>query len=262
MVLRHGADASYVGKYSDAISEAEGAERRGNALHALCDATPRLGHVNSSLLLLLLRHGADADACVDGRHPLTSYFDALCRGRGGSQNDALEESAAAERTRRQESAETRSGGSSSQNAALSAAHASDQPRRSVSFPAAAATSGASDDVSASELITDVRRMCRVLGFMSLSSQRLCAKALQARLTSLSSSSPPQTQWPPARPPFPDGVTAGLRHALREVEKYTLVVPSLRRSCAAVVWRHCRRHVGNVYKLPVPMPLINDVMDSL
>ena len=91
MVLRHGADASYVGKYSDAISEAEGAERRGNALHALCDATPRLGHVNSSLLLLLLRHGADADACVDGRHPLTSYFDALCRGRGGSQNDALEE---------------------------------------------------------------------------------------------------------------------------------------------------------------------------
>ena len=203
-------------------------------LHALCDAAPRLGPVNSSLLLLLLRHGADPDACVDGRYPLTSYFDALCR---GSQNHAQESTAETrqERTERQND--------STHNVA------SNSQRRRVSFPVA--MSSTSDDVNASELVIDVRRMCRMLGFMSLPSQYICAKTLQSTLTS---ETRPQ--------PLSSDVTAGLRRALKEVEKYTLAVPSLRRSCSLVVWRHCRRHVGNVYKLPLPMPLINVVMDSL
>ena len=100
-------------------------------------------------------------------------------------------------------------------------------------PRPAATSGASDDVSASELIIDVRRMCRILGFMSLSSQHLCAKALQRGWRRYHRHHRHRRRNGRRRGRRSDGVTAGLRRALREVEKYTLVVPSLRRSCAVV-----------------------------
>ena len=80
LLLRHGADASYVGRYCATDSNfTVPDERRGNVLHALCDVMPNLGHSDNTLLLLLLRHGADPYCCVEGRYPLTAYFDSFVR---------------------------------------------------------------------------------------------------------------------------------------------------------------------------------------
>ncbi|KAK7107323.1 hypothetical protein V1264_015268 [Littorina saxatilis] len=228
LLLRHGADASYVGKYRDASGEER--ERRGNVLHVLCDAAPHLGRMDNTLLLLLLRHGADPDACVDGRFPLTSYLDAMFGGFEALESDSHE---------KQVSPAVRSprsvGSPALQRRGNSTSTLTNRP--------------AADDVSDdAELITDVRRMCRMLGFMSLKNQNICANIVRARLTSQAGES--------------TDVNRGLKRALEEMEKYTLTAPSLRRCCAMLVWRHCRRHVGNVYALPVPKPLINVVMNNL
>ncbi|XP_076466449.1 uncharacterized protein LOC143297825 [Babylonia areolata] len=209
LLLRHGADPSYVGKYPDVHSE--GVEREGSALHMLCDVTPRLGRVDGSLLLLLLRHGADPDACVDGRYPLMAYLDAAC--------PAPPSPSPPDRPTLRDTS---------------------PPRRSV------AGGQRSEEESVSELAADVRRMCRMVGFMSHTAQHHCATLLRSRLVA-----PPGQQRP---------WSEGLKVALREVEKYTTCVPSLRRCCAVCVWCQCRRHVGNLYKLPIPMPLVNVVMD--
>ena len=246
MVLRHGADASYVGRYRDSRSDEE-TGKRGSVLHALCEASPHLGRVDNSLLLLLLRHGADPDACVDGRYPLTSYFDALCR-RSGNEDATTTTTRRESESPSSQVAETQN--RSTQNSAASQSRHSQQLGVTFSVAsvsnapdAAAVTTNADSELG----VTDVRRMCRMLGFMSLSAQSRCSEILRSRLTS--------------RRPSSD-VSAGLRRGLREIEKYTLAVPSLHRSCSLVVWRHCRRHVGNVYKLPVPMRLINAILDSL
>ena len=217
LLLRHGADPSYVGHYIDA--HVDGKVRHGNVLHTLCESAPCLGRVDSSLLLLLLRHGANPDASVDGQYPLISYIDAI--------SPQLKE-----------------------NPSITGSQAS--PQQQTTTQAASSTarevSHTVDSSTDSDLFIDVRRMCRMVGFMSLSAQQDCLEILKTRLLSHSSAA--------------SSAAIALRMAVRELESYTQQVSSLRRCCAGVVWRCCRRHVGNVYKLPVPMPLINVVMDHL
>jgi hypothetical protein len=108
-----------------------------------------------------------------------------------------------------------------------------------------------DDVLETDLAINMRRMCRIASFMSRASQIRCSSDVRRRLADSRKT-----------PSLSSSVTSGLRKALEELENHTLSVPSMRRSCSIVIWRACRRHIGNVYKLPAPNPLINIVIDQL
>ncbi|KAL8606784.1 hypothetical protein ACOMHN_049613 [Nucella lapillus] len=225
LLLRHGADPSYVGKYHDFHTDT--VKRQGNALHALCDITPHLGRVDSSLLLLLLRHGANPDAFIDDRCPLISYMDAVY-----PRPDATHPQHSSETSRQSMVRDT-----------------SPSPRQSVSVQT---DRGNRLDENSSDFAVDIRRMCRMVGFMSPGAQRKCAQILHSRLAAPSAQQSSSTS----------SESVGLSLALREVEKYTTRVPSLQRCCAITVWCHCRRHAANLYRLPIPPPLVNTVMDHV
>lgn len=100
------------------------------------------------------------------------------------------------------------------------------------------------DVAADvEVAIHVRRMARMLGFMPHEAHVACERIIRAKVR-LGYSNP---CW---------------KVALREVEKFTLEVSCLQRVCALEVWKSCRYHVGNVYKLPIPNALISVLMNQL
>ena len=330
LLLRHGADASYVGRYCATDSNfTVPDERRGNVLHALCDVMPSLGQSDNTLLLLLLRHGADPDCYVEGRYPLTAYFDSFVRransgftaptvesqtenyrvlqhnqdgpssrdtNRSNSNNDqSLQNSVnkTSQSSRKTSlltnpSEESNSihdnnagqGQSSRQNTSTTnnlndrrrdnnvntssnintsnylntnrsnnhtgspntVEHQHMQQRRAR----IAATINAADEALFKDSVT-ITRLCRMVGFMSRQPQLDVARDIRHRLHTQELSGMSR---------------AALSKGLREIEKYTLTVPTLCRCCSIVAWRSCRRHVGNVYKLPIPKPLINVIIDSL
>lgn len=218
LLLRHGANPGYVSKYHDVNDS----ERRGNVLHALLDAGPFRPCLDRSLLMLLLRHGAEPDACVNGRYPLTAFCESI-----DQKAESLLPTIAHEGRERHGAAAQRN------EPAVTSLRGDD-----------------TDDVSElpadPTVIANIRQASRLAGFMSFSALQDCENILRVSCSSRGRRSS----------------HIGTRLVLREVEKYTRTVWSLKRFCTLVVWKSCRHHVGNVFRLPVPQGLINIVLDQL
>nr|KAG5711117.1 hypothetical protein BaRGS_004761 [Batillaria attramentaria] len=199
LLLRHGADASYVGKYSDTRD----VTRRGNALHALADAASHIGRIDRTILLLLMRHGADPDECADGRYPLTAFCDDI--------NDPTPTSP--RRQRQREELEDHDDGTGGTEARTGTRTETVTP---AARPPAQRRISSSVD---SDFVIDVKRMCRIIGFMSHRAQVDCEKILRKKLHSVTARAGSSSES--------NGVT-GLRVVVKELEEHTQTVKSLKR----------------------------------